>query len=150
MSVELQSATTRQYCTFLLEGMLFGVEASRVQEVLRFQEITAVPRAPRSVRGLLNLRGEIVTAIDLRRRLSLPDRVSARLPINVVLRDGTGAVSLLVDEIGDVIDVEPATFERAPQTLQGAFRELVQAACQLGDRLLLVLDIERAIAPASL
>jgi len=143
-------AATCQYCTFFLDGMLFGIEAARVQEVLRFHEITAVPRAPRSVRGLLNLRGEIVTAIDLRRRLSLPDRTSARLPLNVVLRDGGAAVSLLVDEIGDVIDVDPAIFERAPQTLQGPFRELVTAACQLGDRLLLVLDTERAIAPASL
>ena len=143
-------AVTCQYCTFLVDGMLFGVEASRVQEVLRFQEITAVPRAPRSVRGLLNLRGEIVTAIDLRRRLGLQDRTSARLPINVVLRDGGGAVSLLVDEIGDVIDVDPAAFERPPPTLQGAFRELIGSACQLGDRLLLVLDTERAIAPTSL
>ncbi len=144
------AANARQFCTFLLEGLLFGVPASRVQEVLRSQEITPVPRAPRSVRGLINLRGEIVTAIDLRRRLGLPERTSQRPPFNVVLREEGAQVSLLVDEIGDVLDVDESAFERAPQTLQGPFRELVLGAYKLDARLLLVLDTDRATAPEHL
>ena len=143
-------AHQQQFCTFSLEGLFFGVEVQRVQEVIRYQEMTRIPLAPRVVRGLMNLRGQIVTAIDLRRRLGLPERASQRQSFNVVLRDEGAQVSLLVDEIGDVLDVEASAFEPAPQTLQGPFRELVLGAYKLDARLLLVLDTDRATAPEHL
>ena len=96
-------ADERQYCTFYLDGHYFGVDVLKVQEVIRYQEMTRVPLAPPVVRGLINLRGQIVTAIDLRRRLDLPDRPADQLPVNVVVQTDDGAVSLLVDEIGDVL-----------------------------------------------
>src|ERR1700746_2142964 len=92
-------------CTFILDGLYFGVDVLKVQEIIRYQEMTRVPLAPPVVRGLINLRGQIVTAIDLRRRLELTDRPADQLPINVVVHTDDGAVSLLVDEIGDVLEV---------------------------------------------
>jgi purine-binding chemotaxis protein CheW len=138
-------AGNQQFCTFLLDQFLLGVEVRQVQEVIRYQEMTRVPLAPPVVRGLINLRGQIVTAIDLRRRLELSDRPADRLPMNVVIRTADGPVSLLVDEIGDVVEVAADDFERPPETLHGAARGLIQGAYKLPDRLLLVLDIEKAV-----
>jgi len=134
-----------QFCTFTLEKLFFGVEVERVQEVVRYQAMTRVPLAPAVVRGLINLRGQIVTAVDLRRRLGLPDAEADRLPMNVVVRHGDGAVSLLVDEIGDVLEVDEGAFELPPDTLQGPERELIRGAYKLKDRLLLPLDVERVL-----
>jgi purine-binding chemotaxis protein CheW len=98
---------------------------------------------------LINLRGQIVTAIDLGHRLDLKRRESQELPMNVVVRSEDGAVSLLVDEIGDVLDVEESSFEAPPETLRGPARELVRGVYKLKDRLLLVLDTERAVNGAN-
>ena len=141
-------ADERQYCTFFLDGQYFGIDVLRVQEVIRHQEMTRVPLAPAVVRGLINLRGQIVTAIDLRRRLDLPDRPDGGLPVNVVVRTDDGAVSLLVDEIGDVLQTRGTPFERPPETLRGVARELIRGAYKLPDRLLLILDLGRALSPA--
>jgi purine-binding chemotaxis protein CheW len=135
----------RQFCTFLVDGLYFGIEVLLVQEVIRFQEMTRVPLAHPAIKGLINLRGQIVTAIDLRRRLDLPDRLPGSLPMNVVVRTADGAVSLLVDEIGDVVNVEPGAFERSPETLSGIARELISGVCKLKERLLLVMDTEKAV-----
>ena len=135
----------RQYCTFTLDGLLFGVEVSSVQEVIRFQEMTEVPLAHGVVRGLINLRGQIVTAIDMRRRLQLPPRAGGQAPTNMVVRTDDGAVSLLVDEIGDVLDVDAATYERPPENLEPTAREIIRGVYKLKDRLLLVLDPERTM-----
>jgi purine-binding chemotaxis protein CheW len=136
----------RQFCTFLLAGQWFGVEVLRVQEVVRHQPMTRVPLAPAAVRGLINLRGRIVTAIDLRRRLDLPDRPAGDPPVNVVVETDDGAVSLLVDEIGDVLDVPEAAFEPPPEALRGPARDLIRGAYKLDGRLLLVLDTDRAVS----
>jgi purine-binding chemotaxis protein CheW len=135
----------RQFCTLYLDNLLFGVEVMKVQEVIRFQEMTRVPLASPMVRGLINLRGQIVTAIDLRRRLQLPELSSDRLPMNVVVRTEEGAVSLLVDEIGDVLEVTEESFESPPETLRGAAREFIRGTYKLPERLLLVLDTEKAV-----
>ena len=136
---------SRQLCTFFLDGHLFGVDAQTVQEVIRYQEMTRVPMAPPAVSGLINLRGQIVTAIDLRTRLGLTPRPADKLPMNVVVRSDDGAVSLLVDQIGDVIEVDADNFEAPPDTLQGPARELVQGAYKLDGRLLLLLHCDAAV-----
>jgi purine-binding chemotaxis protein CheW len=134
-----------QYCTFLLDDRYYGVDVQQVQEVIRYQELTRVPLASPVVSGLINLRGRIVTAIDLRRRLGLPDRPAGKLPMNVVVNTGDDAVSLLVDEIGDVIDVPADKFEKPPETLRGAARTLVAGAFKLEGRLMLVLNTREAV-----
>jgi purine-binding chemotaxis protein CheW len=137
--------TSGQFSTFFVADLLFGVDVRRVQEVLCFQPMTRVPRAPEVIEGLINLRGQIVTAIDMRRRLGLPPRTGEHAPMNMVVRTEDGAISLLVDEIGDVMDVDPATYERPPENLDPAARELIRGVYKLKDRLLLVLDTERAV-----
>lgn len=130
----------QQICTFFLGPQCYGLDVMRVQEIIRHQPTTPVPLAHRVIRGLINLRGQIVTAIDLRRRLELPDMPDDIEPVNVVVQTDDGAVSLLVDEIGDVLDTSPQGFERPPETLHGVARELIQSAYKLPDQLLLILD----------
>jgi len=134
-----------QFCTFFLDGLFFGVDVQQVQEVIRYQEMTPIPLSPSVISGLINLRGEIVTAIDLRRRLELSERPADEVPMNVVVRMDDEAVSLLVDEIGDVLEVDGDAFERPPETLQGQAREFIIGAYKLEGRLLLVLDIEKVV-----
>lgn len=139
------AASDRQFATFFVDNLLFGVEVLRVQEVLRYQEMTPVPRAAEVIEGLINLRGQIVTAVDVRRRLGLSPRESERTPMNMVVRSDDGAVSLLVDEIGDVLDVEESAFEQVPENISTGIRELTTGVYKLKDRLLLVLDTSKAI-----
>lgn len=137
--------TGGQFSTFFVDDLFFGVDVLNVQEVLRAQQMTPVPQAPNVIEGLINLRGQIVTAIDMRRRLLLPPRGADQTPMNMVVRTIDGAVSLLVDEIGDVLDTDAATFERAPDNLDASARELIRGVYKLKDRLLLVLDTEKAV-----
>ena len=110
-------SANHQYCTFYLGEQCYGLDVLNVQEIVRSQPLTRVPLAHPMVRGLINLRGQIVTAIDLRRRLDLPARDDERESVNVVVQTDDGAVSLLVDEIGDVLEVTEEQFERPPETL---------------------------------
>lgn len=135
----------KQFCTFFLDGLFFGVEVLQVQEVIRYQQMTEVPLAPSVISGLINLRGQIVTAIDLRKRLGLTPRPEGELPMNVVVRTEDGAVSLLVDEIEDVREVNSESFERPPETISGVARDLILGVYKLTDRLLLVLDTDKTI-----
>ena len=139
----------RQLCTFYLNGLYLGVDVTRVQEVIRYQEMTRVPLAAPEIRGLINLRGQIVTAIELRARMGLPPRPENRQPMNVVIRTSWGNVSLLVDEIGDVVEVDADHYERAPETLRGPTRDLIQGAYKLNGRLLLTLNSDRAVSVAA-
>jgi purine-binding chemotaxis protein CheW len=138
-------STTKQYCTFHLDKLFFGVEVQKVQEVIHYQEMTRVPLASAVVQGLINLRGQIVTAIDLRRRLELRPRPVEQLPMNVVVRTEDGPMSLLVDEIDDVLEISEDAFERPPETLRGMARELIAGAYKLQDRLLLTLDPDKTV-----
>ncbi len=137
-------AHTSQFCTFYLDRLLFGVELKGVQEVIRTLEMTKVPLAPSVVSGLINLRGQIVTAVDLRQRLELEPRPVGMLAMNVVVRSDDGAVSLLVDEIGDVVEVEEDTFEPPPETIRRTVRTMILGVHKLNDRLMHVLDIDKA------
>lgn len=135
----------KRFCTFYLDGLFFGVEVVKVQEVLRFQEMTRVPLAANSVSGLINLRGQIVTAIDLRKKLNLKPRPSNQFPMNIVIRLDDGVLSFLVDEIGDVVEVDPSTFEHSPETVEASTRDLIRGVYKLKERLLLILDTDKVL-----
>ena len=134
-----------QFSTFYLGDLLFGVPVQLVQEVVRPQEITPVQLSSPVIAGLINLRGQILTAIDLRRRLSM-EPAHDRRPMNVVVRSNDEVVSLLVDEIGDVLEVDSKDFEEPSETLSSPCRELVRAVCKLEKTLLLVLNVEKTVA----
>ena len=138
-------AEENQYCTFFVDGHCFGVNVTQVLEIIRHQEMTRVPLAPPAVRGLINLRGQIVTTIDLRRRLGLADRTAEQAPVNVVVQTDDGPVSFLVDEIGDVLEVSEKLFEAPPATLGGNARQLIRGAYKLNNHLLQLLDVEQAL-----
>ena len=142
-------SSTHQFCTFTLHDFTFGIEVQAIQEVILYQAMTPVPLAPPTVKGLINLRGQIVTAIDLRIRLGLPPRGGDELPMNVIVRMSDGAVSLLVDGIGDVVEVDSDLYEPPPETLEAAARELVSGVYKLADHLLLILDVAAAVTVES-
>ncbi len=133
----------RQYCTFTVAGLHFGVAVSEVQEVLRHQRMTRVPRAPKVVRGLINLRGQIVTSVDMRSQLGLGSD-PPEPAMNVIVRSRGEVVSLLVDDIGDVIDVGDRVLEPAPSTLSERVRDVIYGVMALPDTILLVLNPARA------
>ena len=136
---------TRLLCTFTLDDRLFGVDVRRVQEVLRQQDMTRVPLASRFIRGLINLRGQIVMAIDLRSCLELGMTPLDAEAMHLVLRTPDGPLSFLVDKIHDVVVVDDSAFENAPPNLHGITRRMILGTYSVGDRLLLALDDERVL-----
>ncbi|MEN3309560.1 MAG: purine-binding chemotaxis protein CheW [Micromonosporaceae bacterium] len=137
--------SSMQYATFEVADQLFGVTVDAVQEVLSFNEYTAVPLAPAAVGGLFNLRGQVIAAVDLRVQLGLERQSLDGAVMNVILRGDDEPVSLLVDRIGEVIDLDESTFEPPPDTLTGPARELVIGTFKLKDRLMLALDPVHAV-----
>jgi len=136
---------SHRFCTFWVGSLFLGVEVERIQEVLRVGRLTPVPLAPPEVCGLINLRGRIVTAIDLRREFNIDVGVERHEGLmHLILSDGAGAVSFVVDRVGDVVEVTAENFEDPPETLKGESRRLIRGAYKLTRRLMLVLDAEYA------
>ena len=137
--------STGLYSTFTVADRYLGVPVERVQEVLRAQPITPVPMAHGHVEGLLNMRGQIVTALNLRARLGLPPREPDAPTANVIVLTEDGPLSLVVDALGDVVPVHEGLFEPPPDTLQTDTRHLIKGAYKLDDALLLDLDLDRTL-----
>lgn len=131
-----------QFATFEVAGLHFGVELKCVQELIRYQEMTDIPLAPASVEGLINLRGQIVIAIDARTALGLPERDPGISPMNVVLRSQDGCTSLLVDQIGDVLAVNRSCREPAPENMPPRLRRMITDIFVLPEHLLLIPDLQ--------
>lgn len=140
---------SRQLATFVIDGAQYGVDVVLVQEALRSQVRTAVPLAPPGIAGLVNLRGEVVLCVDLRVRLGLVPLAQDADPMMVVVQVDGEPVSLLVDEVGDVVDVDDTQFETPPDTLAPEMRELIVGAYKLPSGLLMALDVARATAQAA-
>ncbi len=138
---------TTQLCTFYLGRERLGIPAAEVKEVLRHGPTTPVPLAPPGVVGLVNLRGRIATVVDLRVRLGRPRRkkTSERGSFGVVLWSRRNVVSLLVDRIGDVLEVDETAFEPPPETVPEPARSLISGTYKLEKGLVLVLDTEKAV-----
>jgi purine-binding chemotaxis protein CheW len=137
-------------CTFHLAEFHIGIDVTMVQEVLNRQDATRIPLVSEIIHGLINLRGEIVTTIDLRHRLGLPARAPGETSMNVVIRTPDGPVALVVDRIGDVIDADETTFEFPPPTLTGPHREFLTGVFKLDSGLLLLIDLERVLDPTTI
>lgn len=142
--------TSRRYATFAIADQLFGVEVTAVREVLAAADYTAVPLAPPAVAGLFHRRGQVVAAVDLAERLGLRRGGRAGPAMNVILSGGPGAVSLLVDRIGDVVEVRDDAVKPPPDTLAEPARRLVTGTVTLDDQLMLVLAPTAAAGPDGL
>ena len=141
--VELMTSA-HQFCTFYLDHLLFGVESQKIQEVVTCRELRPVPLAPPVVSGLMNLRGQVVVALELRRQLELAERPSHMPPVCLVVRAASGTVCLLADEVGNVVEVEDETFEPSPETLSERLRAVILGVHKLERQLMHVLDTDRA------
>jgi purine-binding chemotaxis protein CheW len=137
---------SRQFCTFRLGEHFFGIDILQVQEIIRRLVFTRIPLAPSLIEGLVNLRGQIVTAIDMRLRLGLAPRESGKQPTHVVVSGEDGAFSLMVDEIGDMMQLSDEDLAATPDTIQGPTRELINGIYKLEGRLMLVLDVGKTTA----
>jgi purine-binding chemotaxis protein CheW len=135
---------TRQFCSFYLDQLLFGIESQKIQEVVAYRPLRAVPLAPPVVSGLMNLRGQVVVAFELRRQLELAERPPNLTPVCLIVRDEQGTVCLLADEVGNVLEVQEDTFEPVPETLSPRLRSLILGVHKLEGRLMHVLDTGRA------
>lgn len=143
-----EAAATRQYATVKVGDLFLGIEVEKVQEVMRHQEMTDIPLAPAAITGLINLRGQIVIAVDARRSLGLPVETKPAAACNIIVRSEGGSISLLVDDIGDVLDVPLESFAPVPENMPAERKELIDGVYNLRERLLLVLATERLLQRA--
>ena len=140
-------SAAQMYLTLTVAGQLCGVPVLAVRDILAAQAITRVPLAPREVAGSLNLRGRIVTAIDLRRRLGLPARpASATPPMSVVVEQQGELYSLLADSVGEVLPLPADGFAGNPPTLDPVWKDVSRGVHRQDERLLIVLDVDRILA----
>jgi purine-binding chemotaxis protein CheW len=135
-----------QLSTFMVGRYLFGVDVTLVQEIMRVRSITPVPLSAPEIAGLINLRGEVLTAVDLRIRFGLDSAESSTNPVNIVVRVDDEPISLLVDAIDGVVEVSNLPFESTPSTVDGKARDLILGAYTLPDRLLLALDARKVLS----
>jgi purine-binding chemotaxis protein CheW len=137
--------TKCRLCTFHLDHRWFGVAVERVQEVMPALPVTPVPLAPCGVAGLVNLRGQIVTVIDLWRRLGFLEGPAPASPAIVLVRNENTIVGLLADGLGEVVEAPEEAFETTPANLPVESQELVPRVCKLPKYLLQVLDLDRVL-----
>jgi purine-binding chemotaxis protein CheW len=144
-SLQDVSAETQDYVTMFIDGQMFGIPVLTVQDVLGPQRITRIPLAPKEVAGNLNLRGRIVTAIDVRLRLGLSPRPPEKASMSVVVERSGELFSLMVDQVGEVLSLRAAAFERNPPTLDPLWRDFSAGIYRLDGKLMVVLDVERLL-----
>jgi purine-binding chemotaxis protein CheW len=137
------------YVSFRLLDQWLGVPVVKVQEVLVEQRVSPVPLAPPEIAGFLNLRGQIVTAIDVRTRLGLPPRAQAESSMNIVVRDGEELVSLVVDAVGDVVEASAGSREPTPRTLDDRWRSCCEGVVRLPVGLLVVMSVDELLRPGA-
>lgn len=134
------------FVTIWLDGQMCGIPVLEVHDVLSKQVITKVPLAPAAVAGVLNLRGQIVTAIDLRKRLGLQDREDENEQMNVVVEFQNEPYSLIIDKVGDVLSLSDEAYERNPVTLDLHWQNVSNGIFRLEKELLVILDIEKLLS----
>jgi purine-binding chemotaxis protein CheW len=141
----MQTAPETEYVTVLIAEQLFGLPIERVHDVFMVDRLTRVPLAPPEVAGILNLRGRVVTTIDMRRRLDLPAREEKRISMAVGIEHRGEAYGLLIDSVGEVLKIPAASREPNPVNLDPRWSRVAEGVVQLDGRLMVVLDVERVL-----
>jgi len=145
MNEESEVNVLNQLCGFKIGDGYYAVPVLEVQEVIKPLSVTDVPLSPEYVRGLINLRGQIVTLIDLRKLFGLEAKDAEDEYMNIIVRSGDSLYSLVVDEILDVIDVEQRTYETTPETLSDRIRKYISGVYKLDEKLLILLNLEKIL-----
>lgn len=135
-----------EFLTFTIAGQMFGIPVLKVRDVLKHRALTRIPLAPPEIAGALNLRGRIITAIDVRRRLRLPLREDGRSAMSIVVEQGGDVYNLIVDSVGEVLRLPTSKFEPAPPTLDARWREVSEGIFQLDGSLLVILNADRLLS----
>ena len=133
------------YLIIHLEDQIFGVPVLQVQDVLRDIQFTKVPLAPAEVSGALNLRGRIVTAINVRQRLGLPRYEGEKDPLSVVVEHEGELYSLVIDSVGDVLSIKDSAIQDNPPTLDPLWRDISEGIYRMEGKLMLVLDVSKLL-----
>ncbi len=143
----VHSAESRDFLTIIIAGQRFGIPILQVQDVLGEQTVTKVPLAPPEVAGSLNLRGRIVTAIDVRCRLGIePQNDADKSEMGVVVEHENELYSLIIDQVGDVLKLKDKNFESTPATLDPLWREISSGIYRLDEELLVILDVPKFVS----
>lgn len=134
-----------EYVTVMLGEQLFGLPISRVQDVFMLERLTRVPLSQPEIAGVLNLRGRIVTAIDMRRRLGLPKRVDGKKPMAIGIESKGESYGLLIDSVGEVLKLDETAREPNPVNLDARLARVSAGVHRLEGQLLVVLDVDRVL-----
>ena len=145
LPVATASAAQQQFVTLRLGGQLFGISVLAVRDVMRHQPIAAIPLAQEVIAGSLNVRGRIVTAYDMRRRLGMPPMSEAQYGMMVVVDFQQEHFALMVDEVGDVLSLSMSEFEKVPANIDASWRALAAGVFKLKEELLIILDVAHVI-----
>ncbi|MBI1301130.1 MAG: chemotaxis protein CheW [Alphaproteobacteria bacterium] len=144
LSTNEETSSTKDFLTVFIADQVFGIPVLQVQDVLREQKVTKIPLAPPEVAGSLNLRGRIVTAIDVRKRLGLEKSENTN-SMSVVVEHNHELFSLIIDRVGDVLSLKNSAFEKNPGTLDPVWRDISTGIYQLQDSLLVVMDVSKLL-----
>jgi purine-binding chemotaxis protein CheW len=137
-------AETITMVTFYMGEFLLGIPAEKVMEINKEIDITPVPLSDEHILGIMNLRGQVITVMDLAKKLKIDLQVTPKL--NLIVKDeGEAAVSFVIEEIGEILEVPSAKLEKTPEKLEGLAKEYIKNVYQLPDKLLLILDVEKII-----
>ena len=139
-------SSIRSYATFYVGDLYFGIPTSNVVELTKGTEITPVPLAPYAVSGLINLRGQIVTAIDMRKRLKLKPNPIADSIITVFIRNNGVLFGLSIDKVSDILELEDSKLEPPPSNMPATAYELIIGFHKLAGKLLFILDADKLIS----
>lgn len=138
---DLAAGKSKEFLTMMVDGQMLGIPVLQVQDVLGEQKVTRVPLAPREIAGSLNLRGRVVTAINLRRKLGMPDAPAGMKSMYIVVEHKGDLYSLIVDNVGEVLSLPDRDFEKVPATLESSWRSLALGIYRLKEQLLVILDV---------
>lgn len=139
-------AGASQYLTFLLEGGQYGIEILRVQEIKGYSAVTPIPNTPRFIRGVINLRGTVVPVVDLRAKFSMEEAEYNKFTVIIVVTVGVKVIGLVVDAVSDVLEVPASEMRPAPELGAGVDTEFISGMVTLGERMTVLLDIERLLS----
>lgn len=131
--------------TFYLSGHFFGIFVNQVQEILLSQKMTPVPLMAEHFKGLMNLRGQIVPAIDLRKRMKFEDSRNGSQDVNLIVNSKYGLFSFVVDRVGDVLEIDPDYYEPPPMNIDSRLAPYVKGICKLKSQLLIVLNVDALV-----
>ena len=143
--IQSENTKSKEFLIIHIGSQKFGVPVLQIQDVLGPQSITPIPLAPRGVAGALNLRGRIVTTIDVRESLNLKDISETSRNMSVVVEHDQELYSLVIDNVGDVLDLDDSLYENNPPTLEPGLKDVSSGIYRLENELLIILDVSKLL-----